>query len=33
MVHFQRDGVIISKRIPSRVERGDCLYQTGSDEK
>jgi predicted deacylase len=33
IAHFQRDGVILCKRVPSRVERGDCLYQTGSDAK
>ena len=30
ITYFQHDGIVLSKRIPSRVERGDCLYQIGS---
>ena len=29
--HFEHNGVVLAKRIPGRVERGDCLYQMGSD--
>ena len=30
IAHFQCDGMLVCKRVPGRVERGDCLYQTGS---
>jgi predicted deacylase len=30
-LHFQRDGLVMCKRIPGRTERGDCLYHLGSD--
>jgi uncharacterized protein len=31
IAHFERDGVIVCKRIPGRTERGDCLFHVGSD--
>lgn len=31
--HFRSGGVAICKRIPGRVERGDCLFHLGSDWK
>ncbi len=30
-VRFQHDGMVLCKRVPGRVERGDCLFQVGSD--
>jgi uncharacterized protein len=33
IAHFRHDGVVLAKRIPGRVERGDCLYQIGRDLK
>jgi len=30
-VHFNCSGMIICKRIPGRVMRGDCLYHLGTD--
>ncbi len=30
-LRFQRDGVVMCKRIPGRTERGDCLFHLGSD--
>ncbi|HZS84525.1 MAG TPA: succinylglutamate desuccinylase/aspartoacylase family protein [Stellaceae bacterium] len=29
--YFERDGVVICKRIPGRTERGDCLFHLGAD--
>ena len=31
-VHFPVTGAILCKRVPGRVERGDCLYQLGEDD-
>jgi predicted deacylase len=31
IAHFERDGVVVCKRIPGRTERGDCLFHLGSD--
>jgi hypothetical protein len=28
---FTSDGLVICKRIPGRVERGDCLFHLGTD--
>lgn len=28
---FGRDGFVLSKRVPSRTHRGDCLFHLGSD--
>ncbi len=30
-LHFQHDGMVLCKRVPGLVERGDCLFQVGSD--
>jgi len=30
-VHFTADGLVVCKRIPGRVERGDCLFHLGAD--
>jgi len=30
-VRFQTSGVVLCRRVPSRTERGDCLYQIGTD--
>jgi len=30
-VHFGGDGVVVCKRVPARVERGDCVYHLASD--
>jgi uncharacterized protein len=30
-VFFEVDGVVVCKRIPGRVERGDCVFHLGSD--
>jgi len=30
-VHFLGDGLVVCKRVPARVERGDCLYHLASD--
>jgi predicted deacylase len=29
--YFEQSGVVICKRIPGRVERGDCLFHLGAD--
>jgi predicted deacylase len=29
--YFQRDGLVMCKRVPGRTERGDCLFHLGSD--
>jgi predicted deacylase len=29
--HFQHAGTVLCKRIPGRVERGDCLFHLGTD--
>jgi predicted deacylase len=29
-VRFQRDGVVLCKRIPGRTARGDCLFHLGT---
>ena len=31
MAHFAHDGMIICKRVPGRVERGDCLFHLATD--
>ena len=31
ILYFQHDGMVLCKRVPGRVERGDCLFQVGSD--
>lgn len=31
--YFQRAGMVLCKRIPGRVERGDCLFHLGTDIK
>ncbi len=28
-LRFQHDGIVMSSRIPARVERGDCLFEIG----
>ena len=33
IVKFERDGVVLCKRIPGRTERGDCLFHLGTDYK
>jgi hypothetical protein len=30
-VHFSAAGLVICKRIPGRVQRGDCLFHLGCD--
>ena len=30
-VHFKCDGLVLCRRIPGRVEPGDCLFQVGGD--
>jgi predicted deacylase len=30
-VRFPGDGMVVCKRVPARVERGDCLYHLASD--
>ena len=30
-VHFEADGLVVCKRIPGRVERGDCVFHLGAD--
>ena len=30
-VHFARDGIVLCKRMPGRVVRGDCLFHLGTD--
>jgi uncharacterized protein len=30
-VHFARDGMVLCKRMPGRVVRGDCLFHLGTD--
>lgn len=31
ILHFQHSGMVLCKRVPGIVERGDCLLQVGSD--
>ena len=31
ILHFGHGGMVLCKRVPGRVERGDCLFQVGSD--
>ncbi|MBS9718179.1 succinylglutamate desuccinylase/aspartoacylase family protein [Pseudohalocynthiibacter aestuariivivens] len=31
VLDFQHGGMVLCKRVPGRVERGDCLFQVGSD--
>lgn len=31
LVHFRHNGMILCKRFQGREERGDCLFQIGSD--
>lgn len=31
LLRFQRDGLVLCKRGPAPCERGDCLFQLGSD--
>ncbi|GIT70886.1 MAG: hypothetical protein Ct9H300mP28_07000 [Pseudomonadota bacterium] len=30
-VYFDESGVVVCKRIPGRIKRGDCLYHLGCD--
>lgn len=30
-IAFERDGFVLCKRVPSRCERGDCLYHLATD--
>ena len=30
-IYFEADGVVVCKRIPARVIRGDCVFQLGCD--
>ena len=30
-LHFERDGFVLCKRVPGRVQRGDCVFHLGSD--
>jgi hypothetical protein len=30
---FARDGMVLCKRVPGRVERGDCLFHLATDRK
>ena len=30
-MHFDATGLVVCKRIPGRVERGDCLFHLGAD--
>ena len=30
-VHFAGDGLVVCKRVPARVERGDCVYHLASE--
>ncbi len=30
VAHFERDGLVICKRVPGRSERGDCLFHLGT---
>ena len=30
-VHFDRTGLVVCKRVPGRVDRGDCLFHLGAD--
>ena len=30
-VHFGADGLVVCKRVPARVERGDCVYHLASE--
>mgnify|MGYP001253590723 FL=1 len=30
-VYFDESGVVVCKRIPGRIRRGDCLYHLGCD--
>ena len=29
--HFSRDGLVICRRVPGRVHRGDCLFHLATD--
>ncbi|MBV8651473.1 MAG: succinylglutamate desuccinylase/aspartoacylase family protein, partial [Alphaproteobacteria bacterium] len=31
IAYFEHDGLVICKRIPGRIERGDCLFHLGTD--
>jgi hypothetical protein len=31
IAHFSRGGIVVCKRVPGRVERGDCLYHLASE--
>lgn len=31
LVHSPYDGMVLCKRVPGRVERGDCVYQIATD--
>jgi predicted deacylase len=31
LTHFQHDGLIICRRVPGLVERGDCLFHVATD--
>ncbi len=30
-VHFARDGIVVCKRVPGLIARGDCLFHLGAD--
>lgn len=30
-IRFDKDGVVLAKRVPARSERGDCLFHVGCD--
>jgi predicted deacylase len=30
-VHFERAGLVVCKRVPARIHRGDCLYHLATD--
>ena len=30
-VFFDAEGLVVCKRVPGRVERGDCLFHLGAD--
>ncbi|RXG83576.1 succinylglutamate desuccinylase/aspartoacylase family protein [Bradyrhizobium zhanjiangense] len=31
ILRFERDGMVLCKRVPGRTERGDCLFHLGTD--
>ena len=32
-VRFDETGLVVCKRVPGRVERGDCLFHLGAEAK